>query len=183
MESKNNSIKEDKFKFADRIIIESKDDSVVIKQLVPDDAQAYFDLVDSDRAHLSQFGDRTAEKYKTVEDVRESIVNPPNPNKIRFGIWDGKVMVGSDNLTPAENNSAELGSWVAKKYTGHRYAARARKLLIDLAFNRLGLDKVFSVIKPDNLASINSIESSGFVFEGTEEDGAIIYALYRLPSS
>jgi hypothetical protein len=53
-------------------------DGVVLRQLIPEDSQPYFDLIEYDRAHLSQFDDDTAAKYKTVEDVLESIVNPKN---------------------------------------------------------------------------------------------------------
>lgn len=155
-----------------RIILRSKTDSVELKQLIPEDAEHYFQLVDSDRAHLSQFGDVTAEKYPTVEAVRESIVHPANPNKYRFGIWDGEVMVGSINLIPAENNRTEAGTWIAKAHTGHQYAARAGSLLIDFVFKQLQLDEVFAKIVVGNEASRKSAERSGFILTGeVEEDG------------
>ncbi len=162
-----------------RIILESEEDSVTLRQLIPEDAENYFQLVDSDRAHLSQFEDTTASKYPTVESVRESIIHPGNPNKYRFGIWDGDVMVGSDNLTPVEPNRGELGSWIAREYTGRRYAGRARKLLVDFAFNQLHLDEVFCEITTGNEASRKSVERSGFTFAG-EHDGKWIYILKNL---
>lgn len=161
-----------------RIILKSVNDSILLKQLVPEDAEAYFNLVDSDREHLSQHGDVTAEKYPTPEAVRESIVHPINPNKYRFGIWDGDAMVGSDNLTLEVANSAELGSWVAKKYTGNRYAGRARSLLINFAFDQLHLDQVFCEITIGNEPSRKSVERSGFTFSG-EHDGKWLYTLSR----
>lgn len=161
-----------------RIVLRSEDDTIILKQLVLDDAERYFQLVDSDREHLSQFGDETASKYPTIESVQQSIIHPSNPNKYRFGIWNGEVMVGSDNLTTVENNRAELGSWIAKSQTGHRYADRARKLLVDFAFNQLHLDEVFSVITIGNEASRKSVERSGFTFEG-ERDGKWIYTFKR----
>lgn len=171
------SITQEQSQPSNRIILRSEDDTIVLKQLITDDAERYFQLVDSDRAHLSQHGDKTAQKYPTVEAVRKSIIPPENnPKKFRFGIWDGNVMVGSNNLTPVVNNRAELGSWIAKSHTGHRYAARARKLLVNFAFNRLGLDEVFSEIVIGNEASRKSVERSGFIFAG-EKEGKWIYIL------
>lgn len=161
-----------------RIILNSPDDTISLKQLIPDDAQLYFDLVDFDRDHLSQNEDVTASKYPTVDAVRMSIKKPASTNKYRFGIWDGDKMVGSDNLTLKENNMAELGSWVGKEHIGHNYAARARKLLVDFAFNQLGLDEVFCEIVVGNIASRKSVEKSGFVYEG-EKDGKWIFTLRR----
>lgn len=183
MEAKDKSVvktpAQEQSKSSGRVILRSDNDSVVLKQLVSDDAQRYFDLVDSDRPHLSQHGDRTAKKYQTVKEVQDSIIPPEDhPIKYRFGIWDGDVMVGSDNLTPAGDNRAELGSWVAKGYTGHNYAARARKLLVDFAFNQLKLDEVFCKIVVGNLPSQASVISSGFTFR-EEKDGEWIYTLSR----
>jgi len=158
--------------FPNRIILRSEDDSIILKQLIPDDAEGYFQLVDSDRAHLSQYGDDTAGKYPTVELVLESIVHPKNPDKYRFGIWDGETMVGSVNLTPLEGNRAESGSWIGKDHTGHNYAARARKLLIDFAFHQLGIEELISKIVIGNFSSRRSVEKSGYLYAGDiEEDG------------
>src|SRR3972149_5795080 len=104
--------------------IKTSADTIVLKQLIHENAKDYFDLVNFDRQHLSQFGDTTADKYPTLESVMNSIVNPSNPRKLRQGIWYENIMVGSVNLTPKENNSAELGVWIGKQYIGHKYASR-----------------------------------------------------------
>jgi RimJ/RimL family protein N-acetyltransferase len=164
-----------------RIILHDEEDTISLKQLVIEDADPYFQLVDSDRAHLSQPGDETASKYPTVESVRESVIktNSKNPpEKYRFGIWDGDLMVGSDNLMPADSNRAELGSWIGKKYIGNRYAGRARRLLVDFAFNQLHLDEVFCEITIGNESSQKSVERSGFEYKG-EHEGKWSYILTR----
>ncbi len=154
-----------------RIILQSDDDSIVLKQLILDDAEDYFRLVDSDRGHLSQHGDNTAKKYTSVDSVRASILKP-NDRKFRFGIWDEGKMVGSVNLTLLDDGSAESGSWIGAEHTGHNYAARARDMLIDFAFNTLGLDKIISKIVVGNEPSRKSVEKSGYVFqEIIDEDG------------
>jgi len=155
-----------------RIILRSQDDTIVLKQLIPEDAENLFQLVDADRAHLSQHGDTTAEKYRTAESVRDSIVHPDpkKPGKIRFGIWDGEIMVGSINLTPLGNDRVESGSWVGKAHTGYNYAARARGLLIDFAFDQLHAKEIVSKIIIGNEPSRRSVKRSGYLYSGMEYD-------------
>jgi RimJ/RimL family protein N-acetyltransferase len=166
-----------------RIEIEGRD-GLALRQLTPEDAQAYFDLIEYDRAHLSQVHgserDGTADKYKTVEDVRKSIETPENTSKLRFGIWDGDVMVGSNNLTPQDedNYEVESGSWIGKQYTGQHYAVKARELLVNLAFDRLGYQEIVSRVQIGNTASKKSVEKSGFTYFG-EDDGQWVFVLKR----
>jgi len=175
----------------ERVILQSADDTVILKQLLPEDAEKYFELVDASREHLSrkyssQRKDITSGKYPDLQSVIDSIIPPEDLGKskaklkYRFGIWDGDLMVGSDNLTPLGNGCAELGSWIAKRYTGHHYhyAARGRRLLVDFAFNQLNLDELVCKIEMGNEASRHSVESSGFTL--TEEKvGGWIFILRR----
>src|SRR3990167_6087043 len=105
-------------------------DGLVLRQLISKDAQNYFDLIEYDRTHLSRHDEDTAIKYPTLESVQESIDNPKNPDRLRFGIWDGETMVGSINLTLDIQHSAEIGYWVGKEYIGHSYATKAIRALI-----------------------------------------------------
>jgi RimJ/RimL family protein N-acetyltransferase len=154
----------------ERIILGDDLDTVSLRQLVPGDAQRYFDLIENDRAHLSQFRDRTADKYPNVESVLRSIEDPADDNRYRFGIWDGDVMVGTDNITVYGQDRAELGSWISKPFIGQEYAGRGRRLLVDFAFNTLGLDYVYCDIDVGNNASRRSVEKSGFEFVGEHDD-------------
>ncbi|KKR66991.1 MAG: GCN5-related N-acetyltransferase [Microgenomates group bacterium GW2011_GWA2_40_6] len=156
--------------FLPRIILKTDDDSVELRQLVPEDAEEYFSLVDLSRNDQPQFRGPISEKYLTVEAVRESITKPRNSCKFRFGIWDNGVMVGSNNLTPLGENRAEIGDWVAKKHLGHNYAVRAGVLLVDFAFNQLQLDELIGLIDVGNNASRRTAEKSGFKLVETFKD-------------
>ena len=94
-------------------------------------------------------------------------------------------MVGSNNLTPEDDNRAELGSWVGKEHIGQGYAGRARALLVDFAFNHLGLDEVHCDIVVGNEPSKRSVEKSGFTLTGDFVDDEGIhkwrYVLNRQP--
>lgn len=160
-----------------RIILERPGSTVRLMQLVPEDSEAIFELIAFDPEHLSQFGDVTAEKYPSVDAVRESIVNPPKPSKLRFGIWDDATLVGSDNITPLNGNRAELGSWIGRQFIGRGYAGMGRELLVDYAFGRLGLDEVFCNIVVGNTASQSSVVKSGFSLtdEFVDETGTQVW--------
>lgn len=149
------------------IILNSLSDDIYIKQLTLNDAQSYFDLIEYDREHLSQYGDTTSRKYQKVDDVVASIVNPSNPHKYRFGVFVKNKMVGSVNLTPKDNTSAEIGVWIGKEHVGNAYAYKGMLLLLDFAFNILNLDNVFALITIGNTPSKKSIEKLGFILENT----------------
>lgn len=169
----------------ERIILTSPGDTVRLMQLVPEDDQDYYGLIAADPEHLRAEG--ITDKYPDAAAVRRTIERPDNPEKYRFGIWDGDTLVGSNNLTPKGEGKAELGSWVGGEYIGHSYASRARGLLLDFAFNTLGLDEVYSEIVVGNEKSRRSIEKSGF--ELAEEfidpaDGAKVWRyVMRSPRS
>ncbi len=133
-----------------------------LKQLFIEDAQAYFDLIEYNRAHLSQFNDPTAEKYPDANAVIGSIVNPENPDRLRFGVWDGNTMVGSINLTPTKNSSAEIGYWVGGQFTRRGYASQAVKELNHYAFEELGYDTLTAAVFFGNVASERTLMKNGY---------------------
>lgn len=152
--------------------------SVTLRPLTEADAEPYFQLIDYDRDHLSQFGDATAEKYHTVDDVLNSLTDPENPFKLRFGVWDNETMVGSINLTPLEDKRAEIGYWVGKQFIGNGYAPDALNTLSKFAFTDLGYDELEAEAVRENNASQRVLEKAGFEQTGeikgrdfTDENG------------
>jgi len=146
-------------------------DGMALRQLVPEDAQAYFDLIDYDRAHMSQFDDDTATKYQTLEDVKESIVNPKSLYRQRFGIWVDNTMVGSINLDPTrKRDGTEVGYWIGKEHIGHGYAAKALETIIPFAFeSRPDKGHLFAKVAIGNHASRKTLEKCGFQFSGPDD--------------
>jgi RimJ/RimL family protein N-acetyltransferase len=151
----------------ERLIIGTDYESVVLKQLVINDAPPMFDLIEADRGHLSQFDDETSDKYPTAEAVVMSINCPPDPRRLRFGIWDGDQMVGSINLTPDEDNyNGIIGYWVGAEHTGQHYASRALQLLINYAFQTLDVTSLSADVQVGNEASARTLERAGFAYDG-----------------
>ncbi len=158
-------------------------DGLTLKQYTLDDAQEAFDLIDRNREHLSQYGDDTAKKYKTVEDMIESIVHPKKPKRMRFAIRNSDgTYVGSINLEPipSANNPqrAEVGYYLGKEFIGKGYMKDALAVLVDFAFQQLGYTELFAKIHPQNIPSQKVITSAGFQETGKLK-GDKLYSLTK----
>ncbi len=131
------------------------------------DAEKIFNLIDGSRKHLSQTyrsgnKDKTADKYQTLEDVLNSIRNPPNPDKLRFGIWNKGQLVGSINLSPSEGRRAEIGYYIGAKFINRGYATLATITLTNYAFQQ-GFNKLYAKVEFGNNASARVLEKGGFL--------------------
>lgn len=151
---------------------------IKLKQFSIGDSEAVFKLIDRNRSHLSQFGDTTAEKYKTIESVEESISNPKNPDRLRFGIWDNGVLVGSVNLTPDDNDKTkgEIGYYLGSEFTGKGHMIKAVTNLTEFAFKNLGYKEIYGKVHKDNIGSQKVLLKSGFIENGSV-DGDLIFNL------
>lgn len=155
------------------LFIPTEREAVVLKELTIDDAQAYFDAVEHSRKHLSQFGDDTSRKYPTLESVEESIRNPKDPDKLRMGIWDEDMFVGSINATPDDNDSVEVGYWVDIRRTGKGYAPLAVQALSPFLARKYR--RVHADVAADNHNSIRVLEKTGYML-AMERAGKLIFA-------
>lgn len=153
---------------------------VRLKQFTTGDSQAIFGLIDRNRSHLSQFGDTTAEKYKTIESVEESISNPKNPDRLRFGIWDNGVLVGSVNLTPDDDDKTkgEIGYYLGSEFTGKGYMIKAVTTLTEFAFKNLGYKEIYGKVHKDNIGSQKVLLKSGFI-ENSSVDEDLVFTLKK----
>lgn len=147
------------------IEIVSSDREVTLKQLVPQDSEELFALIDRNRAHLSQFGDETASKYPTLESVHASIEDPKNAGRFRFAIRDRQgQLVGRINLTPDKDNSgrAEIGYFLGSEYQGQGFVGRAATALTDYAFGNLGFEEIYADVAQGNAASSRVLVRAGY---------------------
>jgi RimJ/RimL family protein N-acetyltransferase len=155
-------------------------EGVALKQLYIEDAQAYFDLIEYDREHLSRYNDETAEKYPSVDAVALSITQPQNPMRQRYGIWHEETMVGSINLTPKADRSAEIGYWVGKQHIGNGYATKAVQALVRHAFETGDYPYLYALVHRENEASKRTLQKAGFTLARTKpETKEMMYILER----
>ena len=152
------------------LVIKTSRDGLVLKQLMPDDASAYFELLDEDREHLSQHNDKTAKKYPYEAIVRDSIMSPSNPYKMRFGIWDGDTFVGMVGLKPLGNRIGETGGWTGKRFCRMGYATVTRRALATFAIKKLGYRRIVAETHPKNTESQEMLIKVGFKLVERRDD-------------
>jgi RimJ/RimL family protein N-acetyltransferase len=74
---------------------------------------------------------------------------------------------------------AELGYIVRRDAWGRGLASEAARLVVDFAFDRLGVNRVWAVCDPDNPASIRVLEKLGMTEEGRLREDLLVHGLFR----
>ncbi len=146
--------------------IETEMTGLSIRKLTADDAPTYFEAVDRNRAHLSQFSDQTSSTYPNLESVQASIKEYPyitrtelGDVRTRLGIWSHDTFVGSINVTTG-NVGAEIGYWLDEAYTGMGYATCAVRALTEFA--KRHYETVFATVYEGNQASRAVLERADY---------------------
>ena len=144
---------------------------LTLRRLVAEDAVPYFDAIESNRDHLSQFGDMTASKYPTLETVSDSIVEYPdldvdsdNNPRTRMGIWSDEQFVGFIKLTTTPIG-AEVGYWMDSAFTGMGYATHAVRALT--SFAKQYHPHVYATAHAENGASRRVLQKAGYGYDIT----------------
>ena len=93
-----------------------------------------------------------------------------NKSEAQFGIEDknnGKIigMIGLMNIN-YELKKAEVGYWLGKKYWGKGIAKEAIGLILNFAFSRLKLNRIYAKVKSRNISSVKLLEKHNFILEG-----------------
>jgi [ribosomal protein S5]-alanine N-acetyltransferase len=74
--------------------------------------------------------------------------------------------VGLSNLRRGVSETASLGYWVGEAFARQRYMTAALPLVLDFAFDRLGLHRVEAACLPTNFPSRALLARAGFHQEG-----------------
>lgn len=77
-----------------------------------------------------------------------------------------------------ENKKTEIGYWLGKEYEGKGFITKAAKILINYAFEELGLNKIEIGAASDNIKSRAIPEKLGFKLEGELRDYEYINGRY-----
>ncbi len=130
-------------------------------ELLPEDAEAYYALVDRNREHLTQHGDYLDLGEATPETVAEDLADPENRNA-RFGVWFGDQLIGRVDLNPRTTEDFVLGYWLGREYTGKGYATVACAALIAYGQEALGARAIWAGVTKGNLKSAAVLQRLGF---------------------
>jgi RimJ/RimL family protein N-acetyltransferase len=165
----------------DKPLVLIVDEEITLKQFSVEDVDEIFYLIDRNRAHLSQYDDITAEKYPTKNSVLESIINPANSLRLRFGILANSVYVGSINLTLGKEKEAEVGYYLGKEFEGKGFISRSLKRIIKYGFEELLCNTIWAGTHLDNKKSQKVLESCGFA-RYDDDSGKMCYRIQSIPT-
>lgn len=96
--------------------------------------------------------------------------------------------IGLSNVRRGVAQTATLGYWVGAPFARQGYIGEATRLVVEFAFNQLGLHRVEAACLPTNQPSRGLLEKTGFQHEGYARgylriDGAwrdhVLYAVLR----
>ncbi|MCZ7438390.1 GNAT family protein [Micromonospora sp. WMMC241] len=104
----------------------------------------------------------------------------PRP-EYRLAAVDGDRLVGLGALsvTSVEHRRGEIGYAVRTAYQGAGLGTEITRLLLDLAFERVGLHRVEATTRPDNVASRRVLEKAGLRPEGVSRSHLLVRGVWR----
>jgi len=129
--------------------------------LCPEDADAYYDLVDRNRRHLTQHGDWTDLGEATPESVHADLVHFEGLNTF-FGIWLDEQLIGRVDLNPRTDGNFVLAYWLGGEFTGEGYATAACQALIAYGKAELGATNIWVGVTKGNTKSEALLARLGF---------------------
>lgn len=108
---------------------------------------------------------------EVAEEVRRDAAAEPNPTDLwPLELIDGGGVVGYCGLVPKEVDGVteyEVIYVLARRAWGRGYATETAAAIIDYAFSERGLDRVISMIHPENEASVRVAQRVGMTFDRT----------------
>jgi ribosomal-protein-serine acetyltransferase len=156
------------------------DDTLRLRTLCEDDAEALFRVVDGNRAHLREWlpwlDANTTSKDSLAfiqATVKQDAANQGFTCAVEFR---GRV-VGVAGYHPIRwnNRSVEIGYWLAREAVGHGIMTKCCRVLVAHAFAGYGLNRVQIPAAVGNGRSRAVPERLGFQLEGIIRDAEWLY--------
>jgi ribosomal-protein-alanine N-acetyltransferase len=130
---------------------------------------------------------------RTREEAREELEwhMHGHPRNSDLGLWatihkETGTFIGRCGLLPWDidgQQEVEVAYTIARPYWGQGLATEAAQAILRYGFEKLDLDRLVSLIDPDNIASQRVAEKMGMTFEKRVDDGKFppfyIYSIKR----
>jgi len=154
-----------------------------------------FPILATDRLYLRQFNDADLENvfyglshpdvikyygvsFGSLEATKEQMLWFSNLEKNATGIWWAICSKGDDTFLGAaglndldqENKKAEIGFWLLPENWGRGIIAEAMPLILNHAFNNLGLHRIEAFVETENENCKKALLKLKFKREGTMKD-------------
>jgi RimJ/RimL family protein N-acetyltransferase len=141
------------------------------------DAEAYKQLLDESREHLTRALGWGPQRFGSLEDARAEIrkmrANHAARVSVPLGIFakeDGAFLGAVGLVRPDwEAGVCELGMWLGVNATGRGVASETARRVIRHAFEEMGLRRLVIVTDPANALIGAAARKYGFTFEGLKQ--------------
>jgi ribosomal-protein-alanine N-acetyltransferase len=150
-------------------------DRLIIRRHVPEDFEPMCSFFSDEEA--TRLLDMTPEQ-KTEEAVRallDDVIASYDSEEPIFAMAivekeEGKF-VGSCGMAPDDLEPGEIQIFyvMLPEYQGRGFASEAAAGLVEYAFSKLGVDRLFASMAAENVASVKVAEKLGMTFEGLVE--------------
>ncbi|WP_088810575.1 MULTISPECIES: GNAT family N-acetyltransferase [Listeria] len=143
-------------------------------------AEAIYQALDNDREHLRTYLD-FVDKTTSIEDeeayIKMKLSGEINGTDRLFFIAYQEKIVGSIDFhfMDLNNQTAEIGYWVASQYCGKNIATDTVQTLCKIAFDEMGLNRLTIVADVENKPSNRVAVKCGFKKEGTFRQSKKVY--------
>ncbi|MEU2605243.1 GNAT family N-acetyltransferase [Streptomyces albus] len=134
---------------------------LLLRELTVEDADAYYALLDHNRAHLGRLGDYQAEVAATPAWVRAHLAEVPDTG-LRYGIRLHGELIGRVDLPAVDPPRYGTGYWLDAAHTGAGRATAACAALYEHAARALGATDVFAGVTHGNDRSVALLRRLGF---------------------
>ncbi len=152
------------------------DDELELRLLEERHAPEFFELTDQNRAQLRRWlawADRESSPADSLSFIRGALYQFAEGNGFQAGIWYRGELAGALGLLYVNLHSrkTEIGYWLGGAYQGKGIMTRAVRVLVDYAFDELGLNRVEIRCARGNDRSRAVAERLGFKQDGALRDG------------
>jgi len=156
---------------------------ILLERLQPNDAPTLFNAIDQNRSHLEKwlpFVDYTQEVKDSEAFIQKIVSNREETRNEVYTIWFKGNFAGTIGFhnTDRVNEKTEIGYWLIKDMTGHGIIQRSCKVLIRIAFEKMGMNRITIRCAIGNDASEKVALALGFCFEGIERSGERYHDLF-----
>ncbi|WP_164113004.1 MULTISPECIES: GNAT family N-acetyltransferase [Sphingobacterium] len=146
-------------------------EDVTLKSSSPDQADALYHAIQSNKSYLGQF----LPWVKHVNDVSDSITylqksqeNCEQGSELSYNIFKNNTLVGRIGLHQIDkmNNNASIGYWLTENSQGQGIITTSCVTLLNIGFNELNFQRVEILTATTNTKSTAIPLRLGFVHEG-----------------
>ena len=156
---------------------------ILLDRIQIDDAETIFNAIAQHRTHLREwlpFVDYTNEVKDSEAFIQKVISHREETRNEVYTIWFKGKFAGLIDFhnTDRVNEKTEIGYWLIGDCTGHGIIHQSCKVLIDLAFEKMGMNRITIRCATGNSPSEKVARRLGFSYEGIERSGERYHDLF-----